>query len=346
MSLRWGLVFSPEAICSCLSEIAYSKEYDVGAKTKSAARNDIYFLVKARKFSYRLLKNNFDLFNLWYPPYNMIPNIPTLKILPIESIILHEDHDNQRTLPLVDKLRSQAILRNPPIVMPLLDKSGRYMVLDGANRVTSLSTMEFPHILAQVVQPNDKHVSLMTWNHVVWGMSEKTLMKDVRATAGLETIKITNTHRSVNAPQHAPVHIRTASGTFYMCETPKVLKKQVDALHGIVNAYKERASLDRTSQTLVDSFKPLYPDLTALVIFPHFEIEEVLHLAGQGYVLPTGITRFTVSPRALHINYPLHELSSGKPIEYKEEYLQKWIQERMKKKNLRYYAEATFLFDE
>jgi hypothetical protein len=113
-----------------------------------------------------------------------------------------------------------------------------------------------------------------------------------------------------------------------------------------VNAYKTRASLDRTSQTLIDSFKPIYSDLTALVIFPGFKIKTVLKLAAQQIVLPTGITRFTVSPRALHLNYPLHELSSGKSIEYKEAYLKHWIEERVKKKGVRLYSEATFLFDE
>ena len=39
----------------------------------------------------------------------MIPNLPTLRILPLESLILHEDHDYQRTLPLVEKLRAAGI---------------------------------------------------------------------------------------------------------------------------------------------------------------------------------------------------------------------------------------------
>ena len=82
----------------------------------------------------------------------MIPNLPNLRILPIESVILHEDHDMQRTLPLVEKLRAQGIIRNPPIVMPLHDGTNRFMVLDGANRVTSLRELEFPHIVAQVVE--------------------------------------------------------------------------------------------------------------------------------------------------------------------------------------------------
>lgn len=276
----------------------------------------------------------------------MIPNLPNLKILPLGSLILHEDHDIQRTLPLVDKLRRVGILRNPPIVMPLADGTERYMVLDGANRVTSLTEMEFPHIVAQVVKVDDPHVNLQTWNHVVWGMNPKTLMGRIRKLKGLEIIKV-NRFKSLDAPKYVPVQIRTPDGKFYLlAETPSELAIHINTLHQIVNAYKTGASLDRTSQTLIDSFKSVYPDLTALVIFPSFKVRTVLKLAAQKIVLPTGITRFTVSPRALHLNYPLHELSSGKPIEYKEDYLKQWIEERVKNKGVRLYAEQTFLFDE
>ena len=276
----------------------------------------------------------------------MIPNLPVLKILPLECLILHEDHDLQRTLPLIQKMRAQGILRNPPIVMPLTDGSSRYMVLDGANRVTSLTEMEFPHIVAQVVRADDPHVNLQTWNHIVWGMDAKTLVRRIRQIEGLKVVKI-DTHKSLDAPKFVPLQVRLPGGKFYLLEeAPSDLATHIQALHQIVNAYKTRASLDRTSQTLVDSFKNIYPDLTALVIFPRFKISTVLKLAAQNIVLPTGITRFTVSPRALHLNYPLHELSSGKPIEYKEEYLKEWIEERLKKKGIRLYTEATFLFDE
>jgi hypothetical protein len=276
----------------------------------------------------------------------MIPNLPTLRILPIESLILHEDHDMQRTLPLVEKLRAQGIIRNPPIVMPLTDGTNRYMVLDGANRVTSLHAMEFPHIVAQVVKADDPHVNLQTWNHVVWGMSPKTLMSEIRKVKGIELVKV-DTHKSLDAPKYVPMQIRLPDGKFYLViEKPSDLATHINTLHRVVNTYKTRASLDRTSQTLIDTFKNIYPDLTALVIFPSFKIKTVLKLASQKVVLPTGITRFTVSPRALHLNYPLHELSSGKPIEYKEAYLNQWVEERVKKKGVRLYSEATFLFDE
>lgn len=276
----------------------------------------------------------------------MIPHLPTLKILPIDRLILHEEHDMQRTLPLVTKLRAQGILRNPPIVMPLTDGSGRYMVLDGANRVTSLREMEFPHIVAQVVESTYPHVNLQTWNHVVWGMSTNRLITALRKISGIELVKI-DTEKSFDAPLYTPMQIRLADGRlFILNEAPSNLATHIDTLHQIVNTYKTQASLDRTSQTLIDNFKKVYPDLTALVIFPRFKIKTVLKLAAQDIVLPTGITRFTVSPRALHLNYPLHELSSARPIEYKEAYLQQWVGERVKNKGVRHYAEATFLFDE
>lgn len=275
----------------------------------------------------------------------MVPNLPSLHILPLERLILHEDHDLQRTLPLIEKLRAQGILRNPPIVMPLADGSDQYMVLDGANRVTSLKEMGFPHIVAQVAGPQDKNVSLQTWNHIVWGMPTGRLIEGLR---NIEAIRLeqVDTQKSFDPPETTPTQIRLPDGSVYLANTPRDLTEKVSALHGIVDCYKSSASLDRTSQTLIDGFRRVYENLTALVIFPRFTISSVLSLAGGGCLLPTGITRFSVSPRVLHLNYPLHELSSGKPIAYKEAYLQKWIDQRATRKGIRYYSEATFLFDE
>ena len=276
----------------------------------------------------------------------MISHLPSLRILPLGSLILHEDHDYQRALPLVEKLRATGILRNPPIVMPLTDDSNRYMVLDGANRVTSLRELEFPHIVAQMVAANNPNVNLQTWNHVTWGMKTKSFLSKLRKIKELKLLKV-NIRKSLEAPKYVPVQVRLPDGGFYILqEEPSELPTHIETLHKIVNVYKTSASLDRTSQTLIDTFKHLYQDLTALIIFPHFKIKTVLKLAAQQIVLPTGITRFTVSPRALHLNYPLHELSSGKPLEYKQEYLDQWVAERVKKKGVRLYSEATFLFDE
>ncbi len=83
-----------------------------------------------------------------------------------------------------------------------------------------------------------------------------------------------------------------------------------------------------------------------MVVLPRFRIEEILYLVGEGHLLPAGSTRFTISPRALYLNYPLDELTSDKSLEEKDNSLQKWLQARIAKKGVRYYGEATFLFDE
>ena len=274
------------------------------------------------------------------------PQLPILEILPLSLMVLHENHDRQRTLPLVDKLRAQGILRNPPVVMPLADGTGRYMVLDGANRVTALEEMEFPHIVVQVVQHDDPNVQLETWNHVVWATQADELLARIREVAGLKLMPIERGSNKRDEMDCLPVEIQLADGQTYLTCTTKEGLRLAAYLHGIVDAYKDKSFLDRTMQTDVSYFKDVYSDLTALFIYPRFEVKFVLDLAGQGHVLPTGLTRFTVSPRALHLNYPLHELSSGKPLEYKTAYLHHWVQERIKNKNVRYYAEATFLYDE
>jgi hypothetical protein len=131
-----------------------------------------------------------------------------------------------------------------------------------------------------------------------------------------------------------------------VCVGDPEIVRRVELLNAIVDSYRERGRLDRTNATELRPLKPIYPTLGGLVIFPNFAIGDVLRLAGQGHLLPTGITRFTISPRALHLNYPLDELESADPIEEKNARLERWIQERLAHKGMRFYAEATVLFDE
>ncbi|HEY5573914.1 MAG TPA: hypothetical protein VIK64_12915, partial [Anaerolineales bacterium] len=95
-----------------------------------------------------------------------------------------------------------------------------------------------------------------------------------------------------------------------------------------------------------EKLNDLYPNLTGLVVMPNFRIEEVLYLVGKGTLLPAGSTRFTISPRALRVNYPLEELAAEKSLEEKDNRLQEWLQKKLKNKSVRYYEEPTYIFDE
>ena len=106
-------------------------------------------------------------------------DLPLLAIISLDKLLLHERYDQQRTPHLLASLRSEGVLRNPPIVTPLRDRTGRYMVLDGAHRVLALQTLEMHHILAQVVEPDDPGLALNPWNHVLWDWDSEAFIESV-----------------------------------------------------------------------------------------------------------------------------------------------------------------------
>jgi hypothetical protein len=278
----------------------------------------------------------------------MIQEIPQLSFISLDKLVIHERHDDERTLPLIKRIRSSGVFRNPPIVAPLQDGTDRYMVLDGANRTTALKEMDYPDALVQVVQPDDPGLSLQNWNHVVWELSQKRFLSGIRQIPGIRCVLTQEGAAEPNLSDECGSAIfQLANGKVYaVCTEAKDLEKRVDILNAVVDSYRERARLDRTSIREIAPLIDIYPRICGLVLFPHFKIEDVLRLASKGYLLPSGITRFTISPRALHLNYPLEELAAHKPLEEKNEALEKWLQERLARKGVRYYAEPTFLFDE
>jgi L-serine kinase (ATP) / ParB family transcriptional regulator, heme-responsive regulator len=279
----------------------------------------------------------------------MNPELPVLKFLDLNNIIFHEKHDHQRTIPLIQRIRESGFFRNPPIVTPLEgEDEERFMVLDGANRVTALQEMGFRHILAQVVSSDHSGLKLENWNHVVWEMETRELIGTIRK---IEKINLDRTEEKNIQPDLwgdcGVALVQIPRGTLYtLCSPAEGLEERVMLLNRLVDCYKDTAKLDRSSLREISSFTSLYTDLAGLIIYPNFKIQQILELAAGGCLLPTGITRFTVSPRALHVNYPLYELASDKTLEEKNADLQAWIQRRIEAKGVRYYAEATFLYDE
>lgn len=277
-----------------------------------------------------------------------MPEFPQLAFLPVHNLLIHERHDNQRTRPLVLRIRASGVWRNPPVVSPLQDGSQRYMVLDGANRITALRQMSFPHALVQIVEPDDPGLGLQNWNHVVWEMNPLRFLTGIRNLPGLRLAPL----HDCDAPPQLEGNcglaiIQSCRGRKYMlCCQASDLESRIGLLNAIVGSYQERSRLDRTSSCDILPLVKIYPSLSGLVIFPQFHINDLLRLSGRGYLLPTGITRFTIAPRALHLNYPLDELSAAKPIQEKNDALQKWVQERLANKGVRYYAEPTYLYDE
>ena len=89
-----------------------------------------------------------------------------------------------------------------------------------------------------------------------------------------------------------------------------------------------------------------FPELAAMVVFPHYSVEQVLLAARSGQLLPAGVTRFIVPGRVLHLDVDLEWLASDTPIADKNRELHEQLQIRHHRGEIRYYREPVYLLDE
>ena len=282
-------------------------------------------------------------------PVGLTAELPRLEILDLEALRVHEWYDGQRTPPLVERMKHSGLFRHPPVVSPLQDGSGRFIVLDGANRTAALRALGSACVLAQVVLPGDPGLRLRTWNHLLLDMPLRLLLQLLRAIPGLDvagsdepTIELPANRREVGVAL-----LQAPDGSVYGLSAPaEDLAGRIRALNLVVNTYKETALLERTTFSDVAPLRDLYPALSALVIFPKFDLRDLGAAVSADSLLPPGITRTTIAPRALHLNYPLAELLSPGSLEIKNARLQAFLQERLEQKRVVYCEESTYFFDE
>jgi hypothetical protein len=277
---------------------------------------------------------------------SIFQEFPTFEIIPINKICPHELHDPQRTFPLIEKLNASGIMINPPLFSPFDDDSGDYMVLDGANRLFAFKEMGLPHILAQVIPSDSPSLELSSWNHVIWDMATSVLLKSIRDIPNTSMLETENNSQA-NQGDGMAVSIQTPDDReFMVISQQRDTKTFVSLMKAVMDTYKHDARFDRIPLSNIESVLGLYEDITAIVSYPEFSITEVFDLCKSGNFLPSGITRFRITPRALKINYPLDELAKEKSLEEKNQNLNRWLQARLANKSVRFYAESTLIFDE
>jgi hypothetical protein len=295
-------------------------------------------------------KNNMDLNQTCSPPEQSIfQEFPTFEIIPVEKAIPHEFHDPTRTPPLIKKLRASGIMINPPLFSPFGDGSGQYMVLDGANRVFAFKEMGLPHILAQTIPSDSISLKLSSWNHVIWEMATSVLVKSIKNIPNTILMEMgeNNYEKKEGEGNSIIATIQTPDDREFWIDSKIESRKEcVSLMTAVMDTYKQVASFDRIPLGTIEAVQGLYEDITAIISYPQFPIHEVFELCQAGILLPSGITRFRVTPRALKINYPLDELASQITLEEKKNNLHNWLQERLARKGVRFYAESTLIFDE
>jgi len=190
-------------------------------------------------------------------------------------------------------------------------------------------------------------VQLSTWSHALGSFPRSELEQALAKIPDLERRETPRMlARALLARREALAFVVFAEGPALTLHGGRDIRERNALLNAVVDIYRERGSFYRVASDALEDARTRHPDVTAVVVFPHFEPAEILELAGSGSRLPAGITRHVIRWRALRLNLPIERLTDPCPLDEKNQWLENWIREKTALRQVRFYEEPTVLFDE
>ena len=263
--------------------------------------------------------------------------LPDLCIVDIDDVLPHETGDEQRSSPLMKRLENAEIFTNPPVVAAI--DGDKYVLMDGANRHFALKRLGFDHILVQVTDYESPFIQLGVWQHIAADWNAKDCLRQ------LEAIEGTYVRDGWDSNAVAQVLLRDGPVYAVHASVDSFFERNA-ALRQVVDAYHNHATLYRTPLTDPTQIWSWFPSGIALVMFPIFTPDDIIKAATQQAFFPPGVSRHIIHGRALNVNYPMQRLRDDAALDDKNEDLRIWLQQRLSERSVRYYAEATYQFDE
>ena len=281
--------------------------------------------------------------------------LPRLRIVPISSVLFHEEIEPARLRRVATRLEEDGILRHPPIVAGT-PRGRKLLLVDGAHRISALRELGLKYALVQIVHYNDPLIELQRWHHLLDMENPKGFLTAVKSLPNVET----TTHRP--AVEGSPIHLRRQQYAQIIFPdrsslllnpsdgrertSPRWLDGAARVLRPLCHMYKERGFRDRISYDEFDWIKANYDRFSSLVVFPHFSKDEIARVARSREKLPAGITRHLIPKRALRFDLPLWILSRKLPLAELNRRLVETILCRIQDGRIRFYSESTFSFNE
>lgn len=281
--------------------------------------------------------------------------LPRLRIVPISSVLFHEEIEPARLRRVAARLEEDGILRHPAIVAGS-PRGRKLLLVDGAHRISALRELGLKYALVQITRYDDPLIELQRWHHLLDVENPKAFLTSVRAISGA-TI---TSHRPIRDGN--PIHLRRhhyaqiifpdRSGLLIHPADgrertdPRWLDGAAAYLRPLCHLYKERGFRDRISYDEFDWLAANYDRYSALVVFPHFEKDEIARVARSREKLPAGITRHLIPKRALRFDLPLWILSRKLSEAELNRRLVEMILNRTQEGRIRFYSESTFSFNE
>jgi phosphoglycerate dehydrogenase-like enzyme len=272
-----------------------------------------------------------------------LESVLPLRVVSLDRVVPHESIDPRRVERLAQRLETERVLRNPPVVMELEDH--RYMVLDGATRTAALKKLGYSHAIVQLSSPDDG-LGLHTWHHVIQGINVSTLLQllDDLPDVSLVATEIEKAEEEL-FEYGGLCYVYTLDDRVFLVQ-PAPGVNRLHALNELTEAYIAAADVARTLNKNILTLQHEYPEMAALVVFPEYTVNQVMQVTLTGRYFPAGITRFLIPGRVLRLNADLEYLRSDRSLREKNRWLHELLVKKISKGGIRYYAEPVYLLDE
>lgn len=268
----------------------------------------------------------------------------SLEVVPVDQVTPHEQIDDKRVAGLMERLKNERKLINPPIVTYW---NSRYVILDGATRFTSLARLGYPHLVVQIVDAGRDDFELHTWYHAI--SDSRSFGELQQLLAEIEGLTLSSLPpdeiQSAFSAEHALCYFLDHEGNALLVQASPE-RDRLEVMNDLVNCYTEWGTVERTLLTDLPRLRAQFPQMVAVAVFPQFEPEEVFTAASQGHLLPAGLTRFVIPGRVLRLNADLERLKAEEPLASKRAWFDQFLAEKLARSRLRYYQEPVILLDE
>lgn len=276
--------------------------------------------------------------------------LPDLRIVSLGALAFHEEPDEFRFANVMERLRVEGMLKNPPIVAEAKGQD-QLILLEGANRVSALLKWGFEHVLVQVVNLYDPLLALQSWHHAVEKLDREIFCKkldelaEIRVTSGVGEPDAKQEGATTSQEMTMLCSLTFADGSSLEASSPNEMLSQVKLLKEMTGLYAKDALFDQVSYIDLQYLQHHYPDFRTLIKFRTFNAGDLLRLVSAGERLPAGLTRVFLPKRALGLNISLDFLRSVSGLADKNRRLKTMILEKVRNRSIRFYREPTFVFD-
>lgn len=268
-----------------------------------------------------------------------------IDILRIKDIKLHETTETNRLRNIFDRISNSKYLLNPVIVGKYKDK---LILIDGANRLSTLQEIGCKIIIAQITDYNHKRIKLRNWNHLIYeiGINDiKLFCKEndfkynvVTYKKGKEILK-----KNVNRILISDI----ANGTSLIINLPLRFNDAISRLNDFTKFYFNIHKFDRSEEEITFGDLCKYSRKKGVLVeFFKFNKEQIVKIANSKAKLPAGISRHILDNRVLHVRYEISKLKDDFNLDEKRKDLHKYLLTKIDSNKVRQYRESVIVFDE